>query len=34
VAGQASRLLLHARELALHHPHSGQWLTFCEPAPF
>jgi tRNA pseudouridine32 synthase/23S rRNA pseudouridine746 synthase len=34
VADQAARLFLHARELALHHPRSGQWLTFCEPAPF
>lgn len=28
------RLLLHAEHLALHHPHSGEWLEFSAPVPF
>ncbi|WP_394789579.1 pseudouridine synthase [Rhodoferax sp.] len=34
VQQQSSRLLLHARSLALRHPHSGQALSFEDPAPF
>ena len=32
--GLASRLLLHATELELTHPASGELLRFCSPAPF
>jgi tRNA pseudouridine32 synthase/23S rRNA pseudouridine746 synthase len=28
------RLMLHAETLALHHPASGDWLTFAAPCPF
>lgn len=28
------RLHLHARQLALHHPHTGQWLEWNAPTPF
>lgn len=31
---RASRLLLHARELGLPHPVSGEWLNFESPVPF
>lgn len=28
------RLMLHAQELSLHHPTSGEWVTFTAPTPF
>lgn len=28
------RLMLHAATLALHHPHSGEWMEFRAPTPF
>lgn len=28
------RLMLHAQELALHHPATGEWVCFSAPAPF
>ena len=35
--GQAAafpRLMLHAETLSLHHPDSGEWVTFSAPCPF
>jgi tRNA pseudouridine32 synthase/23S rRNA pseudouridine746 synthase len=35
--GQAAtfpRLMLHAQSLSLHHPDSGDWMTFSAPCPF
>jgi len=35
--GQAAafpRLMLHAQSLSLHHPDSGDWMTFTAPCPF
>lgn len=29
-----SRLMLHAETLSLHHPATGEWVTFTAPAPF
>lgn len=29
-----ARLMLHAESLALHHPTTGDWMTFTAPAPF
>lgn len=29
-----ARLMLHAESLALHHPVTGDWMTFTAPAPF
>jgi tRNA pseudouridine32 synthase/23S rRNA pseudouridine746 synthase len=29
-----SRLMLHAETLSLHHPTTGEWVTFAAPAPF
>ena len=34
IAGAASRLLLHACDLRLVHPHSGEPLAFSSPPPF
>ena len=28
------RLMLHAETLSLHHPDSGEWMTFSAPCPF
>jgi tRNA pseudouridine32 synthase/23S rRNA pseudouridine746 synthase len=28
------RLMLHAETLSLHHPNSGEWMTFSAPCPF
>ena len=28
------RLMLHAETLSLHHPATGEWMTFTAPAPF
>ncbi|MFM2349941.1 MAG: hypothetical protein RIR04_907, partial [Pseudomonadota bacterium] len=28
------RLMLHAETLSLHHPDSGEWVTFTAPCPF
>jgi tRNA pseudouridine32 synthase / 23S rRNA pseudouridine746 synthase len=33
-AGVAPRLLLHSESLSLHHPGSGESVTFCAPVPF
>ena len=30
----APRLMLHATELGLHHPGTGEWVTFTAPPPF
>ena len=29
-----SRLMLHAQSLGLHHPLTGEWVTFSAPVPF
>ena len=34
VIALAPRLLLHAEQLALHHPVTGEWLEFSSPCPF
>jgi tRNA pseudouridine32 synthase/23S rRNA pseudouridine746 synthase len=28
------RLMLHAETLSLHHPDTGEWLSFSAPSPF
>ncbi|NPD17730.1 RluA family pseudouridine synthase [Xinfangfangia sp. D13-10-4-6] len=33
-AREAPRLMLHAATLGLHHPESGEWVTFAAPEPF
>lgn len=34
IQAAAPRLLLHAEQLALQHPLSGEWMTFSAPCPF
>jgi tRNA pseudouridine32 synthase/23S rRNA pseudouridine746 synthase len=31
---QHARLMLHAETLALHHPQTGEWMSFSAPVPF
>lgn len=31
---QHARLMLHAETLALHHPQTGEWISFSAPVPF
>ena len=33
-AADHPRLMLHAETLSLHHPDSGEWVTFTAPCPF